>query len=767
MSIAGAKSKRRLQRALFDCAAGVYRLGGREYANLTGVPGVTLSGAGGVALTPRGRLVPFPAGVPRLVAGEGLLLEAAARNKVTGYSAAPINANGWTKSTTAPTTVTITVVDDTAALYAAQDAASGEYIFRALMDAGVMNGKVYRFYNPDPVNTWFVSVPGTTGSTAPHSIGAYVRCLSGSGDIRIFSAATSEAFTGAHWRRIVRSNITPANGAARLSVAAAPLSEILIVLPDLHEAPVISSPIITAGAAVFRPADVLAMPGAGRLLAPPMSLAIEAHIAQANSTVRRLVTASNGLGQEWALSRTADNALSGTMTGSLFIPRLPNVFGPGAIRAAIRVRERGRSIALGGLLAHEPVPLSPARLERLDIGRGRSGEQPAVMWLRSLRILGNITDGRLAALADPPADSLALDLVRYIDPAGNDAANGKTPATAWASLSKGADGTIPGGTHVLLKRGGLWPGGLLVKSYCTYGAYGVGDRPKFGAGVDFAIDENSATAVRVQGLHVSGSAKIGVYVYGGDGRQFGGWQIVDNEVSHIGVAGGPDYQGIQLRLTRNVYLAQNYVHDVYGDCVWAQSIRGRVIDHDGHYDTPLGSAADCWQASTCEEVEIRRATMNMRTQPTDSGKGALVVQATSLTLEDFDIRGLNFGVGLNCDNAIVRRGVIRNGDQQSYSWGIGITESSNVRNHLYEDLLIEDCNRGVAMSGIGGGVNLGPTRIDVVARRIIVRDCRTGLFVDRPTSGDLLDLTYQNCLLNKDVRSTVIPAGGRYSVLRR
>ncbi|MEH0194584.1 hypothetical protein V7S57_02495 [Caulobacter sp. CCNWLY153] len=759
-------AKRAGPRAVLDCAGGVFSRGDRSFASLMAVRGLQLQSSGGVALTPRGRLVPFADGAPKLVAGEGLALEPAARNKCTAMGAAPVNASGWTKSTTAPSTVTITVVDDTAALYAAQDPVSGEYIFRGLMDAGLMNGKVYRFYNPTS-EPWYVSVPGTASATGPHSIAAYVRCISGQGDIRVFSVATAEAFSGTHWRRTVRSNLNITTGASRLTVAAYANSEVYVILPDFQDVPVITSPIITAGAAVTRSADALRL-GFADALTPPFTALMDVHIDRADAAVRRMLTVAGDGGAEVAITRTANNALTTVQTNGALSPFIPRCFGPGSVRMALRVRRRGRTLGFGQALAHDPFPLPVERMKSIWVGQSAGGAEKSALWLRSLRILGDLDDDQLRARTLPAPDGVALDIFRYIDPAGNDANDGKTPATAWASLAKGADSTVPGGGHVLLKRGGVWAGGLLVKSNCTYSAYGAGAKPKFGAGAEFAVDENSASAVRVEGLHMDGATKMGVNLFGGTTTyQFGGWQIVDNEISHIGVAAGPDYQGISIRYTRNVYLARNYIHNVYGDCVWNQSVRGLVLEEDGHYDTPLGSAADCWQASTCEAVVIRRPVMNMRTQATDSGKGALVVQATSLVLEDFDIRGLNFGVGLNCSKAQVRRGVIRNGDQQSYSWGIGITESANVRDHLWEDILIEDCNRGVALSGIGGGAGIGPTRIDVLARRIHVRRCGVGLRIDRPTSGDFTGVTFEDCPIEEQrVAGLIVPTGGWYTTLK-
>lgn len=73
----------------------------------------------------------------------------------------------------------------------------------------------------------------------------------------------------------------------------------------------------------------------------------------------------------------------------------------------------------------------------------------------------------------------------YVSPDGNDAADGLTPATAWASVAKVNATTFTPGSQILFARGGEWRQSLSASSSgsaqdpIVYGAYGNGPKPKF------------------------------------------------------------------------------------------------------------------------------------------------------------------------------------------------------------------------------------------------------------------------------------------------
>ena len=72
----------------------------------------------------------------------------------------------------------------------------------------------------------------------------------------------------------------------------------------------------------------------------------------------------------------------------------------------------------------------------------------------------------------------------YVSNKGNDNNDGKTPATAWATLDKVNTAELKPGDGVFFERGGLWRGGINAKKGVTYSAYGSGDKPRIFASID-------------------------------------------------------------------------------------------------------------------------------------------------------------------------------------------------------------------------------------------------------------------------------------------
>ncbi|MBQ7922412.1 MAG: hypothetical protein IJ325_07535 [Clostridia bacterium] len=67
----------------------------------------------------------------------------------------------------------------------------------------------------------------------------------------------------------------------------------------------------------------------------------------------------------------------------------------------------------------------------------------------------------------------------YVSNTGDDANDGRTPETAWRSLTKVSAASLARGDGVLFRRGDLFRGFVKTASGVSYGAYGTGDKPKF------------------------------------------------------------------------------------------------------------------------------------------------------------------------------------------------------------------------------------------------------------------------------------------------
>ena len=90
-----------------------------------------------------------------------------------------------------------------------------------------------------------------------------------------------------------------------------------------------------------------------------------------------------------------------------------------------------------------------------------------------------MTDERIhTILASPNMEIPEGKVVYYVSPNGDDMNDGKSPETAWKTLSKVNSAALASGMYVCFERGGLWRGQLQAKTGVTYTAYGEGDKPQ-------------------------------------------------------------------------------------------------------------------------------------------------------------------------------------------------------------------------------------------------------------------------------------------------
>ena len=73
--------------------------------------------------------------------------------------------------------------------------------------------------------------------------------------------------------------------------------------------------------------------------------------------------------------------------------------------------------------------------------------------------------------SEPNLSGRSSSLTYYVSNSGNDSNNGKSPATAWATLSKAGSVTTEGAT-ILFECGGVWRGSLYTQSGVMYSHYG-------------------------------------------------------------------------------------------------------------------------------------------------------------------------------------------------------------------------------------------------------------------------------------------------------
>jgi hypothetical protein len=109
----------------------------------------------------------------------------------------------------------------------------------------------------------------------------------------------------------------------------------------------------------------------------------------------------------------------------------------------------------------------------------------------------------------------------HVDPAGNDANDGTSTATAWRTLKRASDAVLAPGDSLLLKRGGSWTEALVIaesgtsSAPITVGSYGSGASPIISGGN--AINTTvrlTGSYLRVQDLTITDATWAGVRVDG-------------------------------------------------------------------------------------------------------------------------------------------------------------------------------------------------------------------------------------------------------------
>lgn len=89
-------------------------------------------------------------------------------------------------------------------------------------------------------------------------------------------------------------------------------------------------------------------------------------------------------------------------------------------------------------------------------------------------------DARRNEILNTPTNVTYTGTAYYVSNRGSDQSDGKTPATAWATLDKVNNANLNSGDAVFFERGGMWRDNILVgKQGVTYSAYGEGAKPIF------------------------------------------------------------------------------------------------------------------------------------------------------------------------------------------------------------------------------------------------------------------------------------------------
>ncbi|TBA65333.1 right-handed parallel beta-helix repeat-containing protein [Rhizobium ruizarguesonis] len=166
----------------------------------------------------------------------------------------------------------------------------------------------------------------------------------------------------------------------------------------------------------------------------------------------------------------------------------------------------------------------------------------------------NMMLGISLAATNANSGGAAPTVIYYVDPAGSDAANGLSPATAWQTLGKVNGATIPAGASVLFKGGSTFTGQLTLTAgkhfgssglVTTFGSYGTGNAIiEAGVNGDCGVYAINPQYVTIRDLDLRGTGTLvstssGVYFENTltGGVYLRGVSIIGNTVSGYGLDG--------------------------------------------------------------------------------------------------------------------------------------------------------------------------------------------------------------------------------------
>lgn len=139
-----------------------------------------------------------------------------------------------------------------------------------------------------------------------------------------------------------------------------------------------------------------------------------------------------------------------------------------------------------------------------------------------------------------PTDPPVTGNTYHVDPAGNDGADGRTPATAWRTVAKASGAPLAPGDRLLFRRGGVWAGGLIVSrsgtaaAPITIGAYGEGELPVF---------RGASSAIKLSGPYLT------VNDLWADDASWAGFDVTGASVRLERVRATRNVAGVHLRVT--------------------------------------------------------------------------------------------------------------------------------------------------------------------------------------------------------------------------
>ena len=373
---------------------------------------------------------------------------------------------------------------------------------------------------------------------------------------------------------------------------------------------------------------------------------------------------------------------------------------------------------------------------------------------------------------------------QFIDgAAGSDTYDGSQPHQPRLTLNPSAVSW----DYVFFKRGSTNTGVWRVRSNAVVGSYGDMTLPiavlNGPVSEDYtlrpALDANnkdvSVNNTTIQDIEITGG-RIRCASFNGMSNP-----VIRRTVCHNNLTDTSDSKGWYLRACTNLIFIYNSVYDTIGDAVYLIKTAGARIEHNTIL-SPSGHAGDCLQitdegkgtGTANSDIIIRYNVLHVAKE-SNSIKGAAPLESQTggrLLFEFNEVWGKYFAIGTIIPKAIVRRNIAYGANLEGPSFGIGNGADFAVGQQQAYANIIYNSKTGMRITGFdevkNGGPSTGWPRVDIEYMWNIIHDCPQFMFIDRPTSGRILNnLGYANAdntvsQANYQVSSPT-PAGTLYS----
>jgi hypothetical protein len=286
----------------------------------------------------------------------------------------------------------------------------------------------------------------------------------------------------------------------------------------------------------------------------------------------------------------------------------------------------------------------------------------------------------------------------YIDATnGSDGNDGRAADRAWKTLANVDKTRLAAGDAILLRRGSTWTGQITLNESgrpgrpITIAGYGTGPSPVL-TDSTIGINGNGQSYIVVRDIKIQNMKGPGI---GSSGSA--DWRIEKVTIDRTGQGHdgkNRDFAGIQFWRSRDIVIDGATLTNIRGDGIWLWELQNvRILN--SRVEVCQGESADNVHLYAPRNYEIRGNYFSMEGK-TDSHKGNIHSQGGSNgVIENNELRGGNYGVGITDDNLLVRNNRFFNHIGEKWAASIIVSEVYDVRNNTYADNTMTNAIMGI------------------------------------------------------------------------